>query len=60
MSRHTTLLCVAVIGLLHLVLGIAGIAVGGTNAQAGWFLVVIGLVLVTFAWRDLRGRPESA
>ncbi len=44
---------VLIIGLLHLMSGLAGIAVGGASAQAGWWLVVVGLVLAGLAWRDL-------
>jgi len=32
--------------------GVAGIAQGGTPAQAGWWLVVVGcLILVAVVWR---------
>ena len=53
MSHHTKMVGVVIIGLLHLLSGIAGIAVGGASAQAGWWLVVVGLVLAGLAWRDL-------
>lgn len=44
---------VGAIGVLQLVSGLAGIAVGGTAAAAGWWLVVVGLLLTIAAWRDL-------
>jgi hypothetical protein len=53
MSHHSKMVGVAIIGLLHLMSGLAGIAVGGASAQAGWWLVVVGLVLAGLAWRDL-------
>lgn len=51
---------VIVIGLLHLMSGIGGIAVGGTSAQAGWWLVVVGLLLAGLAWRELRESHRAA
>lgn len=55
MSNHSKMVGVIVIGLLHIMSGIAGIAFGGTNAQSGWWLVVVGIILTGFAWRALRG-----
>lgn len=60
MSHHTKMVGVVVIGLLHLMSGTAGIAVGGTSAQAGWWLVVVGLMLTGLAWRDLRDSHDAA
>ncbi len=61
MSHHTKMVGVVIIGLLHLMSGLAGIAVGGASAQAGWWLVVVGLVLSGLAWRELhasQGAPD--
>ena len=60
MSHHTKMVGVVVIGLLNLMSGIAGIAVGGTSAPAGWWLVVVGLLLTALARRDLRGSHRAA
>ena len=56
MSHHSKMVGVVIIGLLHLMSGLAGIAVAGASAQAGWWLVVVGLVLSGLAWRDLHER----
>jgi hypothetical protein len=45
---------VVVVGLAFLLSGIAGVAVGGTSALAGWWLVVVGSVLVVLAAREIR------
>jgi len=60
MSHRTKMFGVVVIGLLHLMSGIAGIAVGGASSQAGWWLVVVGLLLTVLAWRDLSGSRHAA
>ena len=60
MSHHSKMLGVVAIGMLHLMSGIAGVAVGGVSAHAGWWLVVVGLLLTGFAWRDLNGRHRPA
>ena len=43
--------------LLMIVSGIAGLAVGGPSAAAGWWLIVVGGLLAIGLW--LR-RPERA
>ena len=60
MSHHARMLGIVVIGVLLLMSGITGVAVGGVSAQAGWWLVVVGLLLIGFAWRDLNGRHRRA
>ena len=60
MSHHSKMVGVVVIGLMHLVSGIAGIAVGGGSLQVGWWLVGVGLLLTVLAWRDLRGSQCAA
>lgn len=60
MSHHSKMVGVIVIGLLHLMSGIGGITLGGASAQAGWWLVVVGLLLTGFALRDLRGSHAAA
>jgi hypothetical protein len=45
---------VVVVGLAFLLSGIAGVAAGGTSALAGWWLVVVGLVLVVLAGQEIR------
>jgi uncharacterized membrane protein len=52
MSHQSKMAGVVFIGALHLISGIAGILIGGTPAQAGWVLVVVGLLLVGLAWRE--------
>ena len=52
--RRAGLNIVAVAAALFVMSGIAGISLGGVSAQAGWWLVVaglIGLVLVTIELR---------
>ncbi len=46
-----------VVGLAFLLSGIAGVAVGGPSAIAGWWLVVVGSVLVVLAARQIRTAP---
>lgn len=60
MSHHSKMVGVVMIGLLHLVSGIAGIAVGGASAQVGWWLVIAGLVIAGLAWRGLRDDRSGA
>lgn len=49
MSRNETGILLAIGVLLFLLPGIAGITLGGTSAQAGWWLVVVGVILVGVA-----------
>ena len=54
MSDHAKMIGVVILGLTFVLSGIGGIAVGGANAQAGWWLAVVGLVLVGLAWRKMQ------
>jgi len=60
MSHHTKMVGVALIGLLHLMSGVAGIVVGGASGQVGWWLVVVGFVLAGLAWRGFNDERASA
>jgi hypothetical protein len=42
--RRAGLYVLGIAAALSLMFGIAGISVGGTSAQAGWWLVVVGLI----------------
>ena len=54
--RRVGLYAVAVAAALFVLSGIAGISVGGTSAQAGWWLVVVGLVGLVLAVIELGRR----
>jgi putative exporter of polyketide antibiotics len=54
MQRETKMGLVIVVGVLHLMSGIAGLVVGGVPSAAGWTLVIIGLVLVSLGGLALR------
>ncbi len=45
---------VLLFGLLNVLSGIAGVAVGSSSAPAGWWLIVVGLIFATLGWRRLR------
>jgi len=49
---------IAMISVASLVLlsGIVGIAIGGVSAQAGWWLVVVGLIGLVLVAIELRRR----
>ena len=38
------MIALAVIAVLFILSGIGGISTGGVSAQAGWWLVVVGLI----------------
>lgn len=59
MTHQSKMAGVVFIGALHLMSGIAGILIGGTPAQVGWALVVVGLLLVALASRDLSADPAA-
>ena len=42
--RRAGLYLLAFAAALFVMFGIGGISVGGTSAQAGWWLVVVGLI----------------
>jgi hypothetical protein len=54
MRTQSKMAFVIIIGVLHLVSGIAGIALGGVPMAVGWTLVIVGLMLVSLAWLALR------
>lgn len=57
MMRDRTNALGVVVGIAFVLSGIAGIAVGGTSAQAGWWLVVVGGIVGVAALVGLiRGR----
>jgi uncharacterized membrane protein HdeD (DUF308 family) len=49
-------IALAILSLYFLVSGVAGVVVGGTSAQAGWWLVVVGIIGLVITARDLPGR----
>jgi uncharacterized membrane protein HdeD (DUF308 family) len=42
MTRNRTNVISVIIGIAFVMSGVAGITVGGTSAQAGWWLVIVG------------------
>ena len=61
MTNQHGLARIAVIALiavaaLFLLSGIAGISLGGVSAQAGWWLVVVGLIALVLVAIELRRR----
>jgi len=46
----------AVVAALLVLSGIAGIGLGGVSAQAGWWLVVVGLIGLVLVTIELRRR----
>lgn len=48
-----------VVGLLNLLSGFAGIAVGGSATATGWWLVIVGAVLLVAAWRHVVARRRT-
>jgi hypothetical protein len=54
--RRNGLYLVAFVAGLFIMSGIAGISVGGISAQAGWWLVVVGLILLVLVAIELKRR----
>jgi uncharacterized membrane protein HdeD (DUF308 family) len=54
MSEAAKMRSVVFLGLLFLMSGTAGVAVGHASAAAGWWLICVGLVLAVLGWRRLR------
>jgi len=52
-ARIAAIAMIAVASLL-LLSGIAGISIGGVSAQAGWWLVVVGLIGLVLVAIELR------
>jgi hypothetical protein len=55
LARIAAILLMAIAGLF-LLSGVAGISLGGVSAQAGWWLVVVGLVGLVLVAIELRRR----
>ena len=55
LARVAALAMIAV-AALFLLSGIAGISLGGVSAQAGWWLVVVGLLGLVLVAIELRRR----
>ena len=55
LARIAAIVLIAVAALV-LLSGIAGISLGGVSAQAGWWLVVVGLVGLVLVAIELRRR----
>jgi uncharacterized membrane protein HdeD (DUF308 family) len=53
MSEAAKTRATVVLGLLFLMSGIAGVAVGHSAAPAGWWMICVGLVLAILGWRRL-------
>ena len=53
---RTAVILLSVMAGLFILSGIGGIAVGGASAQAGWWLVVVGLILVAIVAVELARR----
>jgi uncharacterized membrane protein HdeD (DUF308 family) len=47
------------LGLLFVLSGIAGVTLGGTSAQAGWWLVIIGIIMGLVGLAALRTRRRA-
>jgi len=48
-----------VVCVLLIMSGIAGVAVGGQSALAGWWLIVVFGVVMLFTFRGWRSRPDA-
>lgn len=53
MPEETKMSAVVFLGVLFLISGIAGVAVGHSAAFAGWWMICVGLVLAILGWRRL-------
>ena len=54
--RRAGLNLVAALAAFLVMSGIAGISLGGVSAQAGWWLVVVGLIGLVMVTIELRRR----
>jgi uncharacterized membrane protein HdeD (DUF308 family) len=52
-------IALTIFGVLFVLSGIAGITLGGASAQAGWWLVVVGLVMTLVGLAALRRSPSQ-
>jgi hypothetical protein len=48
-----------ILGLAIVLSGVGGIAVGGDSAAAGWWLVIVGALIVTFGMVGLFRRGTT-
>jgi uncharacterized membrane protein HdeD (DUF308 family) len=49
----------AMLGVLFVLSGIAGVTLGGTSAQAGWWLVVVGIIMGLLGLAAFRTRRPA-
>ena len=60
MNNHAVKeIALAIFGLLIVLSGIGGIILGGASAQAGWWLVVVGLIMALVGLAALRTRHPA-
>lgn len=59
MGDHYVKVGIGVIGLLVALSGAGGLVVGGVSAQAGWWLLVVGIVMALFGLVRSRSRRGS-
>jgi protein-S-isoprenylcysteine O-methyltransferase Ste14 len=60
MNNHAAKeIALAIFGLLFVLSGIAGITSGGTSAQAGWWLIVVGTLMGVVGLAALRTRHAA-
>jgi hypothetical protein len=50
---RTAVILLAAIAVLFILSGIGGITVGGVSAQAGWWLLAVGLILLAIVAVEL-------
>lgn len=60
MNRHAAKeIALAIFGFLFVLSGIGGITLGGTSAQAGWWLVGVGIIMGVVGLAALRTRRPT-
>lgn len=59
MTNHAANIALAIFGPLFVLSGIAGITLGGISAQAGWWLVVVGIIIGLVGLAALRIRRPA-
>lgn len=59
MNNHAAKIALAIFGLLFVLSGIGGITLGSTPAQAGWWLVVVGILMGLVGLAALRTRRPA-
>jgi uncharacterized membrane protein HdeD (DUF308 family) len=52
-------IALTIFGLLFVLSGVAGITLAGASAQAGWWLVVVGLIMTLVGLAALRRSPSQ-